>query len=86
MDELIGQILSQRYQIQSQLGNKSGRRTFLAIDIITQQQVVIKLLIFDLDFDWQDLKLFEREAETLKSLEYPLILRYLDYFEFDLDR
>jgi serine/threonine protein kinase len=86
VDELIGQILSQRYQIQSQLGKKSGRRTFLAIDTITQQQVVIKLLIFDRDFDWQDLKLFEREAETLKSLEHPAIPRYLDYFEFDLDR
>ncbi len=84
MDEFIGQILHQRYQIRSQLGRKSGRRTLLAFDTTTEIQVVIKLLIFDRDFDWQDLKLFEREAETLKSLEHPAIPRYLDYFEFEL--
>lgn len=69
MDELIGQTLHQRYQIRSQLGRKAGRRTLLAFDSTTEIQVVIKLLIFDRDFDWQDLKLFEREAETLKSIE-----------------
>ncbi len=84
MDELIGQTLQQRYQIRSQLGKKAGRRTFLAVDTTTDTQVVIKLLIFDRDFDWQDLKLFEREAETLKSLNHPAIPRYLDYFEIEL--
>ena len=84
MDELSGQTLHQRYQIQSQLSRKVGRRTFLAIDLQTDMLVVIKLLIFNQDFDWQDLKLFEREAETLKSIEHPAIPRYLDYFEFDL--
>jgi serine/threonine protein kinase len=86
VDELIGQTLQQRYQIRSQLGKKSGRRTFLAIDTVTDTQVVIKLLIFDRDFDWQDLKLFEREAETLKSLDHPAIPRYLDYFEVELSK
>ena len=33
------------------------------------------------DFEWNDLKLFEREAETLKALFHPAIPRYLDYFE-----
>ncbi len=84
MDEFTGKILHQRYQIQSQLGKKAGRRTLLALDRTTELQVVIKLLVFDRDFDWQDLKLFEREAETLKSLEHPAIPQYLDYFEFEL--
>jgi serine/threonine protein kinase len=84
VDELIGQTLHQRYQIRSLLGKKVGRRTFLAIDLTTDIPVVVKLLIFERDFDWQDLKLFEREAETLKSLDHPAIPRYLDYFEFDL--
>jgi serine/threonine protein kinase len=84
VDELIGEVLHQRYQIRLQLGRKAGRRTLLAVDLTTETQVVIKLLIFNQDFDWQDLKLFEREAETLKSLEHPAIPRYLDYFEFDL--
>ena len=72
MDELNGHTLHQRYQIQSQLSKKAGRRTFLAIDLQTDMLVVIKLLIFNQDFDWQDLKLFEREAETLKSIGSPV--------------
>jgi serine/threonine protein kinase len=70
-----------RYQIQQQLGKKAGRRTLLARDLQTQELVVIKLLTFNHDFEWSDLKLFEREAETLKSLSHPSIPRYLDYFE-----
>jgi serine/threonine protein kinase len=82
--ELIGQVLCDRYQIEKQLGQKTGRRTFLAIDLQTELPVVIKLLIFNNEFIWDDLKLFEREAETLKHLDLPAIPRYLDYFEFDL--
>lgn len=75
------QILGTRYEIQQQLGKKAGRRTLLARDLLTQEFVIIKLLIFGGDFEWDDLKLFEREAETLKSLSHPFIPRYLDYFE-----
>jgi serine/threonine protein kinase len=82
--EFIGQVLHQRYRIDRQLGQKTGRRTFLAIDLHTELPVVIKLLIFNNEFIWDDLKLFEREAETLKHLDLPSIPRYLDYFEFDL--
>jgi serine/threonine protein kinase len=82
--EIIGQVLCDRYRIEKQLGQKTGRRTFLAIDLQSELPVVIKLLIFDREFIWDDLKLFEREAETLKHLDLPAIPRYLDYFEFDL--
>lgn len=43
----------------------------------------MKLLSFSSDFQWDDLKLFEREAETLKSLSHSCIPRYLDYFEIN---
>ncbi|MBW4686672.1 MAG: serine/threonine protein kinase [Komarekiella atlantica HA4396-MV6] len=84
--EMLGDLWGQdaarlRYAIQQQLGKKAGRRTLLARDQITGELVVIKLLSFNSDFEWDDLKLFEREAETLKSLSHPLIPRYLDYFE-----
>ncbi len=80
---MINQILNERYQIQQELGRQTGRRTFLAEDLQIQQQVVVKLLLLGQDFDWQDLKLFKREAETLKALNYSNIPRYLDYFELD---
>jgi eukaryotic-like serine/threonine-protein kinase len=77
------QILQERYEIQQQLGKKAGRRTLLARDLNTQQSVIIKLLTFSSDFAWEDFKLFEREAETLKAIEHPAIPRYIDYFELD---
>ncbi|MBO3460863.1 serine/threonine protein kinase [Aetokthonos hydrillicola Thurmond2011] len=78
------QVLGERYKVQQQLGKKAGRRTLLARDLLTSELVVIKLLSFNSDFEWDDLKLFEREAETLKSLSYPFIPGYLDYFQVNL--
>lgn len=75
------QILANRYEIQQQLGKKAGRSTFLATDLVTGKSVIVKLLAFGGDFEWDDLKLFEREAQTLKSLSHPFIPAYLDYFE-----
>ncbi|MEH2395432.1 MAG: serine/threonine-protein kinase [Nostoc sp.] len=81
---MIGEILGDRYEVQQLLGKKAGRRTLLARDLKTQELVVIKLLSFGDDFEWDSLKLFEREAETLKSLSHPLIPHYLNYFEVNL--
>ncbi|QSJ17257.1 serine/threonine protein kinase [Nostoc sp. UHCC 0702] len=81
---MIGIILSHRYEIQQQLGKKAGRRTLLAQDQKSGELVVIKLLSFSSDFEWDSLKLFEREAQTLKSLSHASIPRYLDYFEVNL--
>ncbi|WP_225896468.1 serine/threonine protein kinase [Amazonocrinis nigriterrae] len=74
-------IFASRYEVQQKLGKKAGRQTLLARDLQTQELVVIKLLSFTSGFEWDDLKLFEREAETLKSLSHNAIPRYLDYFE-----
>lgn len=76
-------VLAERYEVQRQLGKGAGRHTLLALDRQTQQQVVIKLMIFGTGLKWEDLKLFEREAETLRSLSHPRIPRYLDSFEVD---
>ncbi|MGB3401993.1 MAG: serine/threonine protein kinase, partial [Microcoleaceae cyanobacterium] len=84
-NKLIDKILQERYQIQSLLGHQTGRRTYLAKDLQTQSQVVVKLLLFNPDFTWDDLKLFEREAETLRNLDHPAIPQYLDYFEVDTE-
>ncbi|WP_228055346.1 serine/threonine protein kinase [Lusitaniella coriacea] len=83
--QMIGQCLRDRYQIESLLSRQRGRRTFLARDLDAQSPVVIKLLLFDPDFVWDDLKLFEREAETLKSLNHPSIPKYLDSFDVALE-
>jgi serine/threonine protein kinase len=80
---MTAKVLAERYEVQRQLGKQTGRQTLLARDLQTQKLVAIKQLFLGSDFEWQDLKLFEREAETLKALSHPAIPRYLDYLEID---
>jgi len=77
------QILADRYQIREQLSKKNGRRTFIAQDLQSEALVIVKILRFDADCEWDDYKLFEREANTLQNLHHPAIPNYLDYFEVD---
>jgi serine/threonine protein kinase len=81
---MAGQILGQRYQVERQIGKQTGRWTLLAKDLDTQEFVVLKLIFIDEQLEWDDLKLFEREVEILKSISHPSIPRYLGYFEHDL--
>ncbi|MEA5593603.1 serine/threonine-protein kinase [Rivularia sp. UHCC 0363] len=80
---MIGEVLANRYHILSLLGKKNGRKTFLVRDLHTLELAVIKLLSFDNDFQWDDLKLFEREARTLQNLSHTSIPSYIDYFEVE---
>ncbi|WP_445176148.1 serine/threonine protein kinase [Microcoleus sp.] len=79
---MVERVLKERYAIQQCLGKNTGRQTLLACDLQTQELLVIKILTFSADFQWDDLKLFKREATTLQSLSHPAIPRYLDHFEF----
>jgi serine/threonine protein kinase len=72
--------LQNRYQLKSRLGANGGKQTWLAEDIDTHTEVTVKALYFGQGMEWQDLKLFEREAQTLKSLSHPRIPRYQDSF------
>jgi serine/threonine protein kinase len=78
----VEQVLQGRYQLQKQLGNNAGRQTWLAVDLATQtrERVIVKLLPFSPQLHWDDLKLFEREAQVLKHLNHPCIPKYRDYF------
>ncbi|MGK7924701.1 MAG: serine/threonine protein kinase, partial [Spirulina sp.] len=79
-------IVRERYEIQECLSDKGSRQTFLAVDLSDRTPVVLKILLFGRDFQWQDHKLFERGANALKALSHPRIPRYLDYFDFDTDK
>ncbi|OUC13679.1 MAG: hypothetical protein B0A82_15335 [Alkalinema sp. CACIAM 70d] len=76
-------VLANRYQLQEKISAKAGRQTYRAIDLQTQQAVIVKLLIFDEEFDWTSLRLFEREIAVLRSLQHPDIPAYLDAFDVD---
>lgn len=77
-------ILQERYQLQRQLGRTAvGHQTWLAIDLQSNERVTVKLLAFSPQMRWEELKLFEREAQVLESLAHPRIPRYRDYFDLD---
>jgi serine/threonine protein kinase len=78
------EIVNQRYQLERQLGQNAGRETWLAKDLQKEHElVVVKLLAFGGNVQWEDLKLFEREASVLKALAHPCIPKYRDYFSID---
>jgi serine/threonine protein kinase len=78
------QVLLERYELQQQLGRTgAGRQTWLAIDLHTHQSVIVKLLAFNPQMQWDELKLFEREAQVLQSLDHARIPEYHDYFSVD---
>lgn len=80
----VGQVIRDRYQLQQKLGQNAGRQTWLAIDLETQAEpVIVKLLAFGDQVQWDDLKLFEREAQILRQLEHSRIPKYRDYFSID---
>lgn len=78
-----GSLLNNRYQLQRQLSNHLVRQTWLAEDLDTQQLVVVKLLAFGGPMQWEDLKLFEREAQVLEQLDHAQIPQYRDDFSVD---
>lgn len=80
-----GQVLNVRYQLQQKLGQSAGRQTWLASDLSnpSEPRVIVKLLAFGDQVQWEDLKLFEREAQVLRQLNHPQIPKYLDSFSLE---
>lgn len=77
------QVIHNRYQLKEKLGESAGRQTWLALDLSTQDDIVVKLLTFSDQMQWESLKLFEREAQVLKQLNHPRIPDYRNYFCVD---
>ncbi len=79
-----GTILQERYQLQQRLGRTAaGHQTWLAVDLESQEQVTLKMLAFSPEMQWEELKLFEREAQVLQALNHPRIPCYRDYFSLE---
>lgn len=79
------QILNNFYQLEQNLAQNPGHQTWIARDLSANPPipVVVKLLAFSPQMQWEEFKLFEPEAEILKHLNHPHIPRYHDYFSID---
>jgi len=74
-----------RYQLKEKLGQNASRQTWLAIDLAShpQEKVIVKLLALNPEMQWDQCKLFEREAQVLQHLDHPRIPKYRNYFLLD---
>ncbi len=75
------QIIQERYQLKQQLGDHASRQTWLVEDLANHHQLAIaKFLAFCPQTNWDEVKLFQREAQILQQLQHPHIPKYRDYF------
>lgn len=72
-----------RYEIDTVLARGGQGTTFAGTDRKTGARVAVK--IFDLKnaTEWKKVDLFEREVQTLKSVEHPRLPAYIDLIEDD---
>ena len=80
---MIGQSLNNRYEIVSQLGAGAMGEVYLASDQQTRQQVAVKILARQLITKPELIQRFKREAETLRKLDHPNIVKFVDTFEHE---
>ncbi len=79
------QILHDRYQLIQLLGQVLGRQTWQAVDLhhTPPVPVIVKVMAFAEQSNWEPIKLFEREAKVLQHLQHPHIPHYQDFFSIE---
>lgn len=80
---MIGQKLNNRYTLISMLGEGGMGEVYLADDEQTRQQVAVKILARQLTAHPESLERFRREAKTLRQLDHPNIVKFIDAFEHE---
>ncbi|MCY9217476.1 protein kinase domain-containing protein, partial [Bacillus haynesii] len=80
---LIGRRISGRYEILRAIGGGGMANVYLALDIILDREVAIKVLRFDFVHDADFIRRFRREAQSAASLDHPNIVSIYDVGEED---
>ncbi|MBC7880313.1 MAG: serine/threonine protein kinase [Anaerolineae bacterium] len=80
-----GELFHERYKLLHRLSSTNSKQTWLVEDRATQQNCVLKALYFSSDEQvWQNRKLLEREAATLKSIAHPNIPKFIKDFWLEM--
>ncbi|CAK0784475.1 hypothetical protein CVIRNUC_007679 [Coccomyxa viridis] len=80
-----GDVLGGKYKVQGVMGRGSNGVTYRA-EGPDGQVVAVKALSLRRMTDWKQLELFEREAQTLETLQHPGIPKYIDYLSEDTEK
>jgi serine/threonine protein kinase len=76
-----GDVLDNRYRVQTVIDEGSFGKVFRAADLQTGDSVALKELKAELAKDPQQLRRFQREAEMLRQLNHPNIIKVLGSFD-----
>ena len=79
----LEEVIAEQYRIVDYLGEGLGGTTYKALDLKSNNCVVLKVLSFKQTKNWKELELFEREAKVLAQLKHPGIPNYVNYFQID---
>ena len=76
-----GQKINDRYEIVKSIGEGGMANVYLAVDLILNRKVAIKILRGDLANDEKFIRRFQREALAASSLSHPNIVEMYDVGE-----
>jgi serine/threonine-protein kinase len=82
MTELVGRIIKNRYRVEKSLGRGGMAEVYQVWDAERNATLAMKVLHEDLALDNAFLRRFQREAQTLRDLQHPNIVRF---YELDQD-
>jgi hypothetical protein len=78
-------LIYDRYELIRELGKGGQATTWLAHDLVTEEQVALKELALDRVVDWKSVELFEREGQALASIDHPQVPDFIDAFHIEAD-
>lgn len=76
-----GDLVKQQYAIEELLSHNDLLITYGALDLFTQEPVILRELHFDRLVRWKAYELFERELRALEKLNHPAIPQLIEHFE-----
>jgi len=79
LEDLVGQVLDDRYRIDALLGQGGMGAVFRGKHVNLQREVAIKVLHPEIGNDGQIAKRFEREAHSASRLDHPHCVRVTDF-------
>lgn len=81
MDDLTGKTLGDNYFLRKHIGQGATADVYLAWDKVRSSELAIKILHRDLALLSPFMSMFKREAEFIRELRHPNIVRFFDYGE-----
>src|SRR3989304_4919086 len=76
MQDLVGKTLLHRYRVEALIGRGGMAEVYKVWDNERTTHLALKLLREDIAQDYQFIRRFQREAQTLARLQHPNIVRF----------